>query len=97
MNDSQPQNGDYEEDTILPHLLISRHIPHLKAVGVPMGCWDQNYEEAVSTRSEELWVERRKQLHELEMFTSGKVLLQLLKPREIRESLRWLQSLPAEL
>lgn len=52
-----------------------------------MGRWDPKYEEAVSTRSKELWVLRRKQLQELEMFTSGKVSLQLLKPREIRELL----------
>ena len=50
-----------------------------------MGCWDPKSEEAVSTRSKELWAERRKELQKLEMFKSGRVLLRLLKPREIRE------------
>jgi len=62
-----------------------------------MGRWDQNYEEAESPRSKEVWVERREQLQELETFTSGKVSLQLSKPREIRELLRWLRSFPAKL
>ena len=74
-----------QEDAILAEGLTSRHVPNLNTVGLPMGCWDQNNEEAESTRSKELWVERRKQLQELEMFTSGRVLLRLLKPREIRE------------
>ena len=56
VNDSQPQNGDYEEDTILADILTSRHLPNLKAVGVPKGCWDYKYGEAVSTRSKGLWV-----------------------------------------
>ena len=85
MDNSQSQDGDYEEDTVLASLLISRHFPNLKAVAVPMGCWNQNYEEAASTRSKELWVERRKELQELEMFTSEKVSLQLLKPGETRK------------
>ena len=85
VDNSQPQNGDYEEDIFVAQLLTSRHIPNLKTVGAPMGCWNQRFEAAVSTRSKELWVGRRKELQELEVFTSGKVSLQLLKPGETRK------------
>jgi len=62
VDNSQPQNGDYEEDAILAQVLTSRHLPNRKTVRVPKGCWDYQYQEAVSTRNKELWVERRKEL-----------------------------------
>lgn len=71
------------EEGGLFNLLVRGEIPNLKGVGVPSFCWNYNYEEVAF--NQELWAYRRRQLQGLEMFTSGKVSLQLLKPREIHE------------
>lgn len=85
VNDSEPQVTDLGEELLLVKLLTTREPPNLKTVGVPMGRWDTNHEEVLSFRSKKLWEKRWKELKELEMFTSGRALLQLLKPRKNRE------------
>jgi len=73
------------DEVFLRQLLKSRNDPNLKTVAVPTSCWDFRNKETVSSRNKELWREARKTSVELERFTSGRVLSQLLKAREIHE------------
>jgi len=94
VDDSQPVYSDFVEEILLVKILRARNFPNLETVGVPRGRWDAKYTEVASTKNKELWEDRREELLELELFTSGRVLLQLLKPREIREWIIRLESRP---
>lgn len=84
-DEAEPLDEDFGEELLLARLLRLWQIPNLKTVAAPNRGWDSYYKEAVLTRSKELRAERRKPLKGLAMFTSGRVVLQLLDPREIRE------------
>lgn len=84
-DDAKPGPSNFQEKLDLINLLTSNDLPNLKTVAVPKHCWTHMYKETVSPRSKHIWGERRKALQGLEIFTSGKALLRLLEPREIRE------------
>ena len=72
------------EDIILAPLLQCQSLPRLKEVAVPSRATGFDGEEADSSR-QMAWAERRKQLRESEIFTSGKVKLTELKLGEVGE------------
>ena len=74
-----------EEDYLLECISTSRTIPNLKIVAVPERWIDLTYTEVSDLGYRETWFTERETLGKLEIFTSGRVEMKTLKPRETGE------------